>query len=67
MVEYIRPRGTPSNNNSLISRLLSSLAFLILENSPITHHIKDAHQEVGCYTSLSGLNLYKIVHCLSCI
>jgi hypothetical protein len=32
-----------------------------------TYHIKDLHQEVGCYSFLSGLNLYKIVHYLSCI
>jgi hypothetical protein len=66
-VEYIRPRGHPIKNTSLISRLLSSLAPLELENHLVTHHIKDPHQEVGYYASLSGLNLYKIVHYLSCV
>jgi hypothetical protein len=67
MVEYIRPRGHPLKDNSLIRCLLDSLVSVILENSLVTHHIKDPYQEVGCYASLSGLNLYKIVHCLSCI
>jgi hypothetical protein len=67
MVEYIKPRGHPLKNNSLISRLLDSQVSLILENSLVTHHIKDPHQEVGCYASLSGPNLYKIVHCFSCV
>jgi hypothetical protein len=67
MVEYIRPRGHPLKNNSLISHLLSSLASLVLENSPVTHHTKDPHQDIGYYASLSGPNLHKIVYCLSCI
>jgi hypothetical protein len=67
MVEYIRPKGHPLKKISLISHLLSSLASLVLENSPVTHHIKDPHQYVGCYASQSGPNLYKIVYCFSCI
>jgi hypothetical protein len=67
MIEYIRPRGHPLKHISLISHLLSSLASLVLENSPVTYHIKDPHQDVGYYASQSGLNLYKIVCCLSCI
>jgi hypothetical protein len=67
MVEYIRPRGHPFKYISLISYLLNSLAFPILENSPVTHHINDPHQDVGCYAPQSGPNLCKIVHCFSCI
>jgi hypothetical protein len=59
--------GHPFEIISLISQLLNSLAFLVLENSPVTHHIKDPHQDVGYYASQGGPNLYKIVYCLSCI
>ena len=67
MVEYIRPRGHPLKNISLLSHLFSSLASLILENPLVTHHTKYPHQDVGCYASQSGPNLYKIVYCFSCI
>ena len=40
-VEYIRPRGHPLKNISLLSHLLSSLAPLELENSLV--HTKDPH------------------------
>jgi hypothetical protein len=63
----IYPPQHPLKNISLISHLLSSLASLVLENSPVTHRIRDSHQDVGCYASQSGPNLYKIVYCLSCI
>jgi hypothetical protein len=67
MVEYIRPRGHPLKMISLLSHLLSSLAPLDIENSLVTHHTKYPHQDVGCYASQSGPNLYKIVYRLSCI
>jgi hypothetical protein len=67
MVEYIRPRGHPLKNISLLSRLLNSLASPILENSLVTHHTKDPHQDVGYYASQSSPNLYKIIYCFSCI
>jgi hypothetical protein len=67
MVKYIRPRGHPFKNISLLRHLLSSLASLVLENSLVTRHTKDPHQDVGCYASQSGPNLNKIVHYLSCI
>jgi hypothetical protein len=67
MVEYIRPRGHPLKNISLLSHLLISLASLILENSLVTHRTKYPRQDVGCYASQSGPNLYKIVYYLSCI
>jgi hypothetical protein len=38
-----------------------------LENFLVTHHIKYSRQDVGCYASQSGPNLYTTVHCLSCI
>jgi hypothetical protein len=68
-VEYIRPRGHPIKMIfiSFISHPPSSLASLVLENSSVTHPIKDPHQDVGCYASQSGSNLCKIVYSLSCI
>jgi hypothetical protein len=67
MVEYIRPKGHPLKIIPLLSHLLSSLASLVLEKSLVTHHKKDPPQDVGCYASQSGPNLYKIVYCLSCV
>ena len=68
-VEYIRPRGHPIKIIFIlfISHPPSSLASLVLENSPVTRPIKNPHQDVGCYASQSGPNLCKIVYYLSCI
>jgi hypothetical protein len=67
-VEYIRPRGHPFKRMDLI--LLSHPHYLstfpILDNLFVTQHIKCSHQDVGCYASQSGPNLYTIVHCFSC-
>jgi hypothetical protein len=40
--------------------------FLTLESSLVIHHIKHSRQDVGCYASLNGPNLYIIVHSFSC-
>jgi hypothetical protein len=40
---------------------------LTLESLLVTYHTKYSRQDVGCYTSQSGPNLYKTIHCLSCI
>ena len=63
-VEYIRPRGYPITS---IDHLPTTLAFLHPEDFTCNPPHKDAHQEVGCYASQSGPNLYKIVYRLSCI
>jgi hypothetical protein len=66
-VEYIRPRGTPSErSNSLLSHPPKLSRFLTLESSLVIRHIKHSRQDVGCYASLSGPNLYIIVHSFSC-
>jgi hypothetical protein len=66
-VEYIRPRGTPSERSiSLPSHPPQLSMFPILESSLVIHHIKHSRQDVGCYASLSGPNLYIIVHSFSC-
>jgi hypothetical protein len=68
MVEYIRPRGHPSKTIDLIllSHLHQLSTFPIPENFLVTRHIKYSHQDVGCYASQSGPNLYTNVHCFSC-
>jgi hypothetical protein len=64
---HIRPRGHPLKSISLLSHPSSSLTSLALENLLVTHHAKYSRQDIGCYASQSGPNLYKIVHCLSYI
>jgi hypothetical protein len=65
-VEYIRPRGHPFESISLLSHPPQLSTFLTLENSLVIHHIKHSRQDVGCYASLSGPNMYIIVHNFSC-
>jgi hypothetical protein len=36
------------------------------DSSLVIRHIKHSRQEVGCYASLSGPNMYTIVHSFSC-
>jgi hypothetical protein len=71
-VEYIRPRGHPfktinrERHHSLLSHPPRSLRFPALESSLVTHRIKHSSQDVGCYASRSGPNLYIIVYYFSC-
>jgi hypothetical protein len=62
-----KAQGAPlQNNHSLLSHSPRSLRFPALENSLVTHHIKHSRQDVGCYASQSGPNLYIIVYYFSC-
>jgi hypothetical protein len=57
-VEYIRPRGHPFRTIDPITQPpTSTLCILNSESSLITSFTKHTHQDVGCYTSLSGPNL----------
>ena len=38
----------------------------VIESLLVIHHIKYSRQDVGCYASLSGPNLYIIVYSFSC-
>ena len=57
-VEYIRPREHPFRTIDPVTQpSTSTLHVLALENYLVTHYTKHPHQDVGCYTSLSGPNL----------
>ena len=65
-VEYIRPRGHPFRTIDLTTQPSTpALYVLVLESSLVIHHIKHSRQDVGCYASQSGPNLYETVHFLS--
>jgi hypothetical protein len=65
-IEYIRPRGHPFESISLLSHPPQLSMFPTLESSLVIRHIKHSRQDVGCYVSLSGPNMYIIVHSFSC-
>jgi hypothetical protein len=53
-------------HHSSLSHPPRSLRFPALESSLVTHRIKHSNQDVGCYASQSGRNLYIIVYYFSC-
>jgi hypothetical protein len=66
-VEYIRPRGHPFRTIDLTTQPSTpALYVLAFESSLVIHHIKHSRQDVGCYASQTGPNLYTIVYCFSC-
>jgi hypothetical protein len=63
-----KAQGAPLQiNHSQLSHPPQLSTFPTQESSLVIHHTKHSHQDVGCYASQSGPNLYTIVHCSSCI
>jgi hypothetical protein len=61
-----KAKGAPLQNDRSHYSATHLNSLRSLESSLVIHHKKHSRQDVGCYASLGGPNLYIIVHSFSC-